>query len=208
MTKEIVKKEETKPDLMKAEIEEIKRDYSSPANYNPEDRLVKDLYRLRHDKELPKEQRDKTINDAVQKLGTYYGLENGIWVANLDRERYYQSLARMRQKIVNDYGCKTSIELMLADSIVASYWRVMRNESRISVIMEEENGSWTLNESKMKIIEELNKGIYFANRRLITNISLLKEMKQPPIKVNLKSNNAFIGQNQQFNTDMKNNEAK
>jgi hypothetical protein len=208
MTKEIIKKEDTKLDLMKVELEEIKRDFSSPSAYNPENVLAKDLYQLRHDKELPKEQRDKKIDDAMQKLGTYYGLENGIWAANLDRERYYQSLTRMRQRIVNDYNCKTSIEFMLADSIVASYWRIMRNESRISILMEEADGKWSLGESKINIIEELNKGIYLANRRLTTNISLLKEIKQPPIKINLKSNTAFIGQNQQFNTEQKNNEAK
>ena len=40
------------------------------------------------------------------------------------------------------------------------------------------------------------------------DIILLKEMKQPALKVNVKTNNAFIGENQQFNNNVENNEAK
>ena len=51
------KKELTKPDAMKTELEEIKKYFSSPATYNQETRLVKDFYQIGQNKDLSEDQK-------------------------------------------------------------------------------------------------------------------------------------------------------
>lgn len=67
---------------------------------------------------------------------------------------------------------------------------------------------YSFDQLKINIIKELSKETDSANRRLIMNIVLLKEMKQPALKINIKTNNAFVGDKQQFNNNVENNEAK
>lgn len=207
MTKEIVKKEEVKPDLMKIELEEIKKEFSAPIASNHERGLIRNIYQLRGNKELPEAQKKEKLSEAMINLGMFYGLENGLWAANLDHQKYHLPLTKMRLKVINDYNCKTSAELMLADSIVSSYWRIVKNEMLLNRLIEKEDGKFSFDQLKINALKELNKEVDLANRRLNMNIILLKEMKQPALKVNVKTNNAFIGENQQFNNNQ-NNEPK
>ncbi len=206
------KKELAKPDAMKTEVEEIKRDFSSPSAYDQENTLAKNLYRLRQDKELPAEQKNDKLNTAMTDLGMLYGLENGVWTMSIDYAKYQPTLALMRRKIVAEYNCKTSLELMLADSIVASYWRIMKNERKMNLLAQKKDDTFSFDQLKVNVLKELNKEVDLANRRLNMNIILLKEIKQPALKVNIKTNNAFVGENQQFNNNQvqkdENNEAK
>lgn len=201
MINEIAKKEEAKPDLMKIELEEIKKEFSAPIASNHERGLIRNLYQLRGNKELPEAQRKEKLSEAMLNLGMFYGLENGLWAANLDHQKYHLPLTKMRLKVINDYNCKTSAELMLADSIVSSYWRIVRNEMRVNRLLENEDGKFSYDQLKINALKELNKEVDLANRRMNMNIILLKEMKQPALKVNVKTNNAFIAQNQQINAE-------
>lgn len=206
MTNEIVKKEENKPDILKMELDKIREDYSSPNTLDGEGNLLKEFNNLCKEK-TPTEDQKKRKNKLSNEIGMMYGLENGLWASNLSQNRDYQTLARMRQKIIRDYDCKTSLELMLADSSVACYWRIIKNEMRLARLSEKDDGSFSYNQLKINYMKELNKEIDSANRRLNMNIILLKEMKQPALRVNVKTNTAFIGENQQFNNNQ-NNEAK
>lgn len=207
MEKEITKKEETSPTLLQTELEQIRRDYSNPDNIDGEQNLLAEYNNLVKIKNPNKEQQNKK-DEIKNKIATMYQLENGYGVISFGYQKDYQSLAQMRQKVIRDYNCKTSLELMLADSIVASYWRIIKNEIKLGRILEKEDGSWSFDQLKVNVMKELNKQIDLANRRLNMNIILLKEMKQPVLKVNVKTNNAFIGENQQFNNNVENNETK
>jgi hypothetical protein len=207
MTNEIVKKEENEKLVsLEARLEEIKKEFSDPIAFDQERGLIRRLHQLRGNKELPEAQKKEKLDKSINELGMFYGLENGLWAANLDHQKYYLPLTRMRQKVISDYNCKTSAELMLADSIVSSYWRIIKNEMRINRLVEKEDGKFSFDQLKINVLKELNKEVDLANRRMNMNIILLKEMKQPALKVNVKTNNAFIGENQQFNNNQ-NNEA-
>lgn len=117
MTNEIVKKEEeTKPDLVKMELDEIRKDYSNPSAYDNEENLLNELNNLRKEK-TPTNDQKKRKSEVKNEIGRLYGLENGVWIANIGHKKDYSTLARMRQKVIREYNCKTAIELMLADSI-------------------------------------------------------------------------------------------
>lgn len=207
-TKGIAKKEELKPVSLNMELDKIRKDYSNPNFFDGENNLLNEFNKLLKEK-TPTEDQKKRKLELSNDIGIMYGLENGIWIANLGYEKDYATLARMRQKIIKDYACNTSLELMLADSIVACYWRIIKNEMKLNRLSEKEDRSFSFNQSKVNIMKELNKEVDLANRRLGMNIILLKEMKQPALKVIVKTNTAFIGENQQFNNNQnENNEPK
>ena len=210
MTKEIVKKEESKPVLLEDALKQIRKDYANPDTFDNERNLLTKFHNL--SKEKLTDEQTKQKEDISDEIAFMYGLENGLWATGIGHRRDYSTLARMRQKIIRDYDCKNSLELMLADSILACYWRIMKNEGIISRLMETADRKFSFDQLKVNVLKELNKEVDLANRRLGVNIVLLKEIKQPALKVNVKTNNAFIGENQQFNNNQalkdKNNESK
>ncbi len=200
MANEIAKKEESKPDLIKMELDNIINKYSNPNTFDNEGNLLHEFNNLRKEK-TPTKNQEKRKSGIINEMSMLYGLENGVFVANLGYRRDYSALARIRQKIIREYNCKTALELILADSIVACYWRILKNETKINHLIEKEDYNYSLDQLKINVLKELNKEVDLANRRLNMNIILLKEMKQPALKVNVRTNNAFIGDKQQFNNN-------
>lgn len=200
MTEKLTTKKELALISCNPEIDNLRKTFSNPDLFDGELKLLTKYNELSKKKKLSQKQ-EKERKEIKSKIGLMYGLENGIWIYNLGHEKDYPMLARIRQRIIRDYNCQTSLELILADSIVACYWRITRAEMQLTKIVDKADGSWSFNQLKVNIMKELNKEIDLANRRMNMNIVLLKEMKQPPIKVNVRTNNAFIGQNQQFNNN-------
>ena len=106
---------------------------------------------------------------------------------------------KMRHDIAEEYSCKTASELMLADRIVANYWRAMRYDSSFNYIIEKPGGGFTFDQLKVNVLKEFNKGLELAGRQLNADIILLKELKQPRVSIKVKTDNAYLAQNQQIN---------
>ena len=65
---------------------------------------------------------------------------------------------------------------------------------QVEYLTHEKNGYYSL------ISKELDR----AHRQYITTLTLLQQIKQPSIKVNVKTKNAYIAENQQINaSDLK-----
>ena len=188
------------------ELKVISKDFSSADNCVPDHQLLKEYSNLDLNSKRLTPSQEKRKEELKVELAMLYGLENGIWTANLSYEKHYAALGKMRQNIVRQYNCRGSLELMLADRIVASYWRAMRCDMMFNRLMEKEDGSFSYDQLKVNILKEFNKGIELANRQLNANIILLKELKQPPLSVSIKSKTAFVAQNQQLNINPNKNE--
>jgi len=182
-----------------SEIKNMKNFFSTAlTNFTDDERFLKEYIELKRIKNKTKEQENRE-SKLVQELLALHGLDNGIWTATLSRSQYYGALSKMRQDIVKKYNCKTPIELMLADRIVASYWRAMKCDMIFNHLVEKEDGSFSFDQLKVNVIKEFNKGIELANRQLNANIILLKELKQPQLNVRVKTDSAYIARNQQVN---------
>jgi len=184
--------QEMKPD----EIDKVRSDFME--DIFPDDESIKecgDLFALK--KLTPKqiERKEKLSFEIV----TRYGLKNGIWVKNLSHKQYHEALGKMRHDIATEYSCRTSLELMLADRIVASYWRAMKCDMIFNRLIDREDESFSYNQLKVNVLKEVNKGIELADRQLNTNMILLKELKQPQLNIRVKTDNAYLAQNQQVN---------
>jgi hypothetical protein len=185
-------------------FEKIRKSFSDADNYIPETGLLKEYNDLISNSKVLTPSQKKRKKELTQELSILYGLENGLWVANLSYIKYYKSLTHMRRNIIEQYKCHGVLEFMLADRIVASYWRAMKYDTIFSRLIEKENESFSFDQLKVNILKEWNKGLELANRQLSMNIILLKELKQPKLDVRVRANSAFISQNQQLNVNTSN----
>jgi len=197
-SKELIKKEERQ-----AAIERLRKIFAEDMDFFNPDSEIGELIDLLNKKKLTAE--DEKERDKLQlEIAKAFGLKNGLWAINISYNKYYKFLATARGMLVKEYDCKTPIELMLADRIIANYWRSMRLDTTLNQLIETKEGGHTFNDSKMNVIRELSKGLESASRQLNTSILLLKELKQPSLNVKVK--NAIIGQNQQFNMNKQDNQ--
>lgn len=194
--KELVKKEDKKAEVEK--MLKVFTDSMEASRYGIEEYI--DL--LKKKKLTAKE--EKRRSELELEIAKSNGLKNGIWAANVSYGKYHKFLSTTRSNLVKEYDCQTSLELMLADRIVVNYWRSMKIDSIFNRLVETEDGGYTFNDSKITLIRELSKGLESSSRQLNTSMLLLKELKQPKLDVNVRTKNAFISQNQEFNVNKQN----
>jgi len=164
---------------------------------------IEEYIELTEKKKLTQKE-EKRRDELSLEIAKANGLKNGLWAANLSYGKYHKFLATTRSNLVKEYDCKSSLELMLIDRIVANYWRSMKLDMTLHRLIETEDGGYSFNDSKMNIIRELSKGLESASRQLNTSILFLKELKQPKLNVKVNTKSAFIGENQQFNVNKQN----
>jgi len=119
-----------------------------------------------------------------------------------------KNLIPLKNEVVKDYNCQTILELMLAGRIASLYWRITKWEGVFAHILYTSNEIdqffYSFDNTRREAVETLSKGIELAHRQWITSIALLKELKQPPLNLQIKTEGAFIAQNQQVNIRKKN----
>lgn len=197
--KEIIKKEDEK-----TRIERAIKPFTESIDFS-DGKATKEYADLEEKNKLTQKE-EKKKDELGLEIAMINGLKNGIWVGNISYSRYFKSLTTMRSNLVKEYDCKTSLELMLVDRIVANYWRAMKYDTIFNRLIEKEDGGYSFDQLKVNIIKEFNKGIELANRQLNTNIILLKELKQPQLNIRVKTDNAYLAQNQQVNINPNKNE--
>jgi len=189
-----------KKDNQKAEIDRLVRVFDKSIDTSEEG--FAELAELVNKEKLT-EQESKRLNQLKQELAEIHGLKNGLWAATAAYGKHYNFIYATRASLVKEYDCKTSIELMLVDRIVANYWRAMRIETLLGPYIEW-NDDYPFSQLRVNIIKELSKSLESASRQLTTSILLLKEMKQPGLNVKINTENAFVAHNQQFNINKPN----
>lgn len=130
------------------------------------------------------------------------GLSTHLPVAETVREEYRTFLIEMVQSIETEYDCKTPSEKALAETIASSYIRVVQFSRELSLCTKEKN----ISHEKNGYYSLMSKEVDRANRHFTNALLTLKQLKSPTLEVNVKAKNAFIGQNQQFNTSTTQNE--
>lgn len=70
------------------------------------------------------------------------------------------------------------------------------------------NAGEYLSDERTRYLTMLSKQIDRANRQYLNALTALKQIKAPVIEMNIRTNTAFVSQNQQINVDNKINEIK
>lgn len=137
----------------------------------------------------------KEFYTNLKKAGLALGLSTHILVTETVREDYRIFLVEMIKDIECEYGCKTTIEKALAETIASSYVRTLEY-SRDLILYTKDNN---LTHEKNGYYNILSKEIDRAHRIFLNASMTLKQLKSPSMEINVKARTAFISQNQQFN---------
>ena len=129
-------------------INHLRRGMSTPGLFFRQEEDMFKNYFEKKDK-LSKEGRDDIANELVQ----LYGLENGYWIGNISHQKYNPPLIRMKKVFIEENECKGSIELMLADKIVASYWRVMKYEQVFNHFIQNKEGVFNCSQLNINMLK-------------------------------------------------------
>ncbi len=144
------------------------------------------------------EKHQKRLNEVFQRLTYNFMLENGVLLATIPRGREQgQGLLAIRRRLIAEHNCTTAAELILVDEIVAAYGRLMKYEAYACKVPEKENGGWSITQLSVNFLKEIRNLIEQAHRQIDVSLSMLKNLKQPQLKVNVKTENAYFAQNQQ-----------
>ena len=129
------------------------------------------------------------------------GLMNHYHLIPTADKQYAALTLSMTQQIEKDYDCKTAIEKSLAEVITMSFIKMV-DTSQVFSDWSKHGGTIKLKD-RIGYLEVTSRQIDRSSRQFIAGIAMLKQLKQPPIEVTIKTKNAFVSQNQQINANSK-----
>ncbi len=166
------------------------------------DRIIKEM----GDKHLPAYREGKIedidISDDITKISRALSLESGHALVESVESKYNGFALEMRKELEKEFDCKTASEKALVNQSVNAHLRGL-TFSRYLVANQK-----SINSDLNNYFRFLSKEIDRTHRQFISAIETLKFIKQPSLKVNVKTNTAFFADKQQFNNNSKNNESK
>lgn len=140
---------------------------------------------------------EKYVN-KFQEAAMIDGVSNGKIVEGSVDDKHQKQVLRLRIQLIAEYQAKSVSEMMIIDMMINAYFRSLHASQIYSCLMQETDGTISYTQTKVNFMKAVERQIEIANKQFISSITLLKEMKQPPINIKV-SGQAFVGQNQQFN---------
>ena len=148
-----------------------------------------------------------TTNDAnrdkfIQKLNDYLtscGVETGVLLQQNVHPSDFNTVIKVRNALIKDYKAQSITELMLIDTAVSAYFRLMKCNKVYNLFLIDKEGVTDFRQERVNMMKELSKQLDISHRQFISAISFIKDLKQPPVKVKINTKQAFVAQNQQIN---------
>ena len=182
---------------IKEEIESIKNQFKNLSLESRFDKCIKDYLVLRDTPNRSKKQ-EKEFGEIQNKMAYMAALDFGTLLQMIPKkEEQVYGIYDIRQRLIKENNCKSAMELILVDQIAAAYWRLMRYELYAYRLPSTENEGWSFDQLKVNILKETRKQIEQAQRQIDLCMVQLMNLKQPQLKVHVKTDNAYFAQNQQ-----------
>jgi len=163
------------------------------------DKHLAKLYENMGDVPKDDELMEKTLN-----LLRDLGVETGYALLSCLKETDHNLAIDIKNNLQKEFNCQTYSEKMLVDLVANSYIR----ELSYSRLMEVRNTPEYLSHEKTGMLNFYSHEVDRAHRQFISGIETLKLMKEPALRVSIRTNNAFVSDKQQFNNNVENNESK
>lgn len=179
----------TDPEVPKAQLEIAFHHYQS-ANSNSEKATAK-----------------KSIDTLVSKnRDLYFYLNKHVMLMDSvhwkDDLSFYNVAVDFTEELKKEYSCTTPSEITLCQMVANAYVRVMR----LSKLMWGYMGMpQEITDLKNTYYSNLSKELDRAERQYYTGLNTLRSLRRPNLQVNIRTNNAFVAQNQQLNNNNENN---
>lgn len=131
-----------------------------------------------------------------------FGLESNCSVLYWISENLQWFALEYKKWLIKEFNCNTFFEKSLIDTVVIAYCRILSlsrwmNNLEIQKIQSHEK-NW--------FFSVMGKELDRANRHYLTALQQLQQIKAPKMNLTVKSNNAYIANNQQINQDKKSNQ--
>ncbi len=180
-------------------IQDMKQIFKHYNIENSTDKFIEEYIALKRNPKKTK--REEKLQESLQRKIAYMtALDNGTLldiISNKDEEQH--ALLSFRQRLIEENECKSAMELILVDQLIAAYWRLMKGEFYINRLpAKQDNDGWSFDQLKVNVLKEVRNSIEQAHRQINMSIIALRGLKQPQLKVNVKTDNAYFAQNQQI----------
>ena len=133
----------------------------------------------------------ETHNEALIALG----LETHYPLADMVGKRYRALAIEVARQFEKEYNCKAPSEKLLAQTIAGTYCKIIEYSPHLRGLAHETSVSKEKNDYYAMISKELDR----SHRQMLTALTMLRQIKNPPIELNVKAKTAFVAQNQQIN---------
>ncbi|MFH1712165.1 MAG: hypothetical protein ABH846_02940 [Patescibacteria group bacterium] len=159
----------------------------------------KESYQKVYKEILPQLLGDRCVEDSkcLVKVLYRFGLDTHAALWESVSEKFGSLAMEFSKDLYEEYDCRTASEKALAQVAVNAFIRVFEYSSTLKTCM-----SNSVNTELTGPYSLISKELDRANRQFTTALTALKQIKTPPIKVNVKANNAFMAKNQQFNQNL------
>lgn len=206
---ELIKREENKQLAKKYTSEEVKKllfdVYATPdidVNYSLKILSEEAMPKLLSTDKKEQTEGQKMLDKQFQNILRAFENETHAGLVEAVSKQYYSLAKELSGQIIKDYGCKTSIEKLLAEDIAHSYIKILDNSRRLNNQLNGESTTSILN----VYISILSKQADRAHRQFITGLMTLKQIKAPMIEMNIRAHTAFVSDKQQINVNNEKNE--
>ncbi|SRR5258708_1575424 len=149
-----------------------------------------------------KERSNSVLKSLISQLQTSEEFETFHSLVKSVEYDYKPMVFKFVRGLIEEYGLTTPSEKALAEIATNAHIRVLSVSARLNTFIWDTNTPTTAKGMYMSV---LSKELDRANRTYIAAISHLKQMKSPQLRVNIKTKNAFVAQNQQINAGGKSN---
>lgn len=149
--------------------------------------------KLANDRKSFTDEENKEFTEIVLSINTTS--HHRLIMEAMREERDRTAVAEFAEDLIKEYWCTGVSERSLCEVLALSYFSVMKTSKTLSQMHSVEYLSTDKNAYYSVLSKELEK----QNRMYLMWLQTLRTLKSPFWGINIKTKNAFIGENQQFN---------
>lgn len=131
----------------------------------------------------------------INELSIACSLDSGHSLLESTSSAYRALALEVRRSLVEEFNCTLPSEKILVEQIVNAYIRKIE----YSVLLTQHRQHSVLTHESIAFLSLCSKELDRAFRQLVSALETLKSIKQHPLNVHIKTQNAFVAQNQQNN---------
>ncbi len=194
-TKEEISKNDALEDVRRFAQQAVSIEDSPQSITNDTSRF---LQQMKDGNDKEKRQALRSLQKQSEKLAMVMGLDNHYHLAGAVSKKYRPLLLNTVEQIIKEYECNTAIEKTTAEIIALAHIQVINDQKRLNSLI---NSLDEVDDSSTRYVAFLSKQLDRSYRHYLSAVITLRQLKQPNMEVTIKTNNAFVAQNQQINND-------
>ncbi len=145
------------------------------------------------DEEISKCKKEQlyTPDTAYYKAMSLFEFDKGILLLNSLPDLHVVFALDFNKNLQKEYDCKTPSEKSLAEIVTLNFIRILETQRKIKDCQKNVSTRYDI-----QYISILSKELDRAERHYLASLQALRTLRNPSFEVNIKANNAVVGNNQ------------